>query len=58
MARGILLSESAARIPRRAGHHHRMKENPDVDLVDTQPNLDGYDEKFIDLMHLTQAGRK
>jgi lysophospholipase L1-like esterase len=33
-------------------------QNPDVDLVDTQPNLDGYHEKFIDLMHLTQEGRQ
>jgi len=34
------------------------KENPDVDLVDTQPKLDGYHEKFIDLMHLTQEGNQ
>jgi lysophospholipase L1-like esterase len=34
------------------------KTNPDVDLVDTQPRLDGYHEKFIDLMHLTQEGRQ
>jgi len=34
------------------------KQNPDVDLVDTQPHLDGYHEKFIDLMHLTQEGRQ
>jgi lysophospholipase L1-like esterase len=33
-------------------------ENPDVVLVDTQPRLDGYHEKFIDLMHLTQEGRQ
>jgi lysophospholipase L1-like esterase len=34
------------------------KENPEVDLVDTQPKLDGYHEKFIDLMHLTQEGNQ
>jgi lysophospholipase L1-like esterase len=33
-------------------------ENPEIDLVDTQPKLDGYHEKFIDLMHLTQEGNQ
>jgi lysophospholipase L1-like esterase len=35
-----------------------VNENPDLDLVDTQPSLDGYHDKFIDLMHLTQEGRQ
>jgi hypothetical protein len=32
------------------------RENPDIRLVDTHPHLDGEDEKFFDLMHLTQTG--
>lgn len=31
---------------------------PEVCLVDTQPQLDGAHEKFIDLVHFTQAGRQ
>jgi lysophospholipase L1-like esterase len=31
---------------------------PGLVLVDTHPLLDGYHEKFIDLMHFTQAGRE
>jgi lysophospholipase L1-like esterase len=32
--------------------------NPGIHLVDTHPGLDGQHEKFIDLVHFTQAGRK
>jgi lysophospholipase L1-like esterase len=32
--------------------------NPEIRFVDTQPSLDGEHHKFIDLMHLTQAGRQ
>jgi lysophospholipase L1-like esterase len=31
---------------------------PDICFVDTHPQLDGENEKFIDLIHLTQHGRK
>jgi lysophospholipase L1-like esterase len=31
---------------------------PDVCFVDTHPQLDGENEKFIDLIHLTQRGRQ
>lgn len=33
-------------------------QNPEVCLIDTHPHLDGENEKFIDLMHFTQAGRQ
>ena len=32
--------------------------HPEVCLVDTHPHLDGVHEKFVDLAHLTQAGRQ
>ena len=31
---------------------------PDVVVVDTHPQLDGYPEMFTDLGHMTQAGRE
>ena len=34
------------------------QQHPEVRFVDTHPNLDGDHEKFIDLMHFTQAGRQ
>jgi hypothetical protein len=34
------------------------QQNPAVCLVDAQPALDGEHEKFIDLVHLTQEGRR
>ena len=34
------------------------REHPEVCLVDTHPHLDGEHEKFIDLVHFTQAGRQ
>jgi lysophospholipase L1-like esterase len=34
------------------------RENPSVVFIDTHPLLDGKDERFIDLVHLTQAGRQ
>jgi lysophospholipase L1-like esterase len=33
-------------------------EHPETYLVDTHPKLDGQHEKFIDLVHFTQAGRE
>jgi len=33
-------------------------QHPDVCFVDTHPHLDGENEKFIDLVHLTQEGRR
>jgi lysophospholipase L1-like esterase len=35
-----------------------VKENPETYFVDTHPNLDGEHEKFIDLVHFTQEGRR
>lgn len=35
-----------------------VKENPGNYFVDTHPGLDGQHEKFIDLVHLTQEGRR
>lgn len=32
------------------------RRNPDVSLVDTHPHLDGEEEKYLDLMHVTQEG--
>jgi lysophospholipase L1-like esterase len=34
------------------------QEYPNVCFVNTQPNLDGHHDKFIDLVHLTQLGRQ
>jgi hypothetical protein len=34
------------------------QQHPEVHFVDTHPNLDGDHDKFIDLMHLTQEGRR
>jgi lysophospholipase L1-like esterase len=34
------------------------QQNPAVCLVDTHPALDGEHEKFVDLVHLTQEGRR
>ncbi len=34
------------------------RQNPAVSLVDTQPGLDGAHERFADLVHLTQEGRR
>ena len=34
------------------------RQDPRICLVDTHPGLDGEHEKFIDLVHLTQEGRK
>ncbi len=34
------------------------QQHPEVRFVDTHPNLDGDHDKFIDLMHFTQAGRQ
>ncbi len=34
------------------------RQNPDVCFVDTHPHLDGVHDKFVDLVHLTQAGRQ
>jgi lysophospholipase L1-like esterase len=34
------------------------QQHPQVRFVDTHPNLDGDHDKFIDLMHFTQAGRQ
>jgi lysophospholipase L1-like esterase len=34
------------------------QQHPEVVFVDTHPNLDGDHDKFIDLMHFTQAGRR
>jgi len=34
------------------------QQHPQVLFVDTHPNLDGDHDKFIDLMHFTQAGRQ
>jgi lysophospholipase L1-like esterase len=34
------------------------EEYPDVTCVDTHPGLDGKHDKFIDLVHFTQAGRR
>jgi len=34
------------------------RQNPTVSLVDTQPGLDGAHERFADLVHLTQEGRR
>jgi lysophospholipase L1-like esterase len=33
-------------------------QHPEVCLIDTHPHLDGEHEKFIDLMHFTQEGRR
>jgi lysophospholipase L1-like esterase len=33
-------------------------QHPDVIFVDTHPHLDGEHDKFIDLVHFTQAGRQ
>jgi lysophospholipase L1-like esterase len=38
--------------------HELAAENPQVTLVDTHPRLDGENEKFIDVVHLTQKGRQ
>jgi len=32
--------------------------HPEVGFIDTRPNLDGFSEKYIDLVHFTQAGRQ
>jgi hypothetical protein len=34
------------------------QENPALLFVDTQPNLDGFHEKFVDLVHINQEGRQ
>jgi lysophospholipase L1-like esterase len=34
------------------------QQHPEVRFVDTHPNLDGDHDKFIDLMHFTQDGRR
>ena len=34
-----------------------VREHPEISLVDTQPQLDGKDQYFIDLVHFTQPGR-
>jgi lysophospholipase L1-like esterase len=34
------------------------QQHPEVRFVDTHPNLDGDNDKFIDLMHFTQDGRQ
>jgi len=34
------------------------RQHPEVCLVDTHPRLDGAHDKFVDLVHLTQDGRK
>jgi lysophospholipase L1-like esterase len=34
------------------------RQHAEICLVDTQPNLDGEHEQFVDLVHLTQEGRQ
>ena len=34
------------------------QQHPQAHFVDTHPNLDGDNDKFIDIMHFTQAGRQ
>ncbi len=34
------------------------REHPELGFVDTHPQLDGVHEKFIDLVHFTEAGRR
>jgi lysophospholipase L1-like esterase len=34
------------------------QQHPEVLFVDTHPNLDGDNDKFVDLMHFTEAGRQ
>jgi lysophospholipase L1-like esterase len=53
---------AAARVRANAAHSgmvsQLVKENPEIYFVDTHPSLDGYNEKFIDLVHFTQEGRQ
>jgi hypothetical protein len=49
----IKANEVHSMIVRRLAAQH-----PGVVFVDTHPNLDGDHDKFIDLMHFTQAGRQ
>jgi lysophospholipase L1-like esterase len=37
---------------------NQLGESNQLILIDTRPALDGQHEKFIDLVHLTQAGRQ
>ncbi len=36
----------------------KIAQSPNVYFIDTHPQLDGANEKFIDLVHLTQPGRQ
>jgi lysophospholipase L1-like esterase len=54
---------SVARMVQANQFHSQMLRNlglehPEVALVDTQPGLDGAEDKFIDLLHFTQEGRQ
>ena len=51
--REIKVNELHSRIVREIASHH-----PEVCFVDTHPHLDGEDNKFIDLVHFTQEGRR
>ena len=53
---------AASRVRANAAHsvmvRQLVKENPETYFLDTHPNLDGEHEKFIDLVHFTQEGRR
>ncbi len=34
------------------------EKHPDISFVDMQPRLNGFHDKFIDLIHMTQEGRQ
>ncbi len=51
--RQIEANETHSQLIEQLGRQH-----PDISVIDTHPQLDGQNEKFIDLLHFTQEGRQ